>query len=402
MNTRLQVEHPVTEEITGLDLVEWQLRVAAGEALPLPQDKIKMAGHAIEVRLCAEDPAKGFLPSIGRIDAFALPMTEDVEGLRVEAGVTAGGSISPFYDSMIAKLIARGPRRADAVARLVKALELSLICGPRTNAAFLKALLTHPDVGANRMDTGLIGRDLTGLTSQRVDPAAIEEGVRCLIEDRVRQSAERRTGHSDVHAQFPAGTGFHADRTSVWDATDGFQIGEARTLRYTVSIDGENRTYRAGWPRAGALPLIIPVGDPDGCGLTSQTLGPAFIESVTVGDSGAPPAAGTTMVRQVVASDRRYVVSNLLQACLTWPTYDPSSVDEGGDGSAIRAPINGKVAKVFVAEGEAVEKGARIAVVEAMKMEHVLHAAKAGTVARISAREGQQVTQGTVIVSLAE
>ena len=402
MNTRLQVEHPVTEEITGLDLVEWQLRVAAGETLPLPQDKIKMAGHAIEVRLCAEDPAKGFLPSIGRIDAFAMPLAEDVEGLRVEAGVTAGGSISPFYDSMIAKLITHGPRRGDAVSRLVKALELSLICGPRTNAAFLKALLEHPDVGAGRMDTGLIGRDIAALTSQRIDVAAIEEGVRCLIEDRVRQSAERRTGQGDVHAQFPAGTGFHDARTSVWDATDAFQIGEARALRYTIAVDGENRTFRAGWPRAGALPAIVPEFDSNGCGVTSQTLGPAYIEGVSTADGGVTPGTGAMAIRQVVAGDRRYVVSNLLQACLEWPTYDPSSVDDGGDGSAIRAPINGKVAKVFGAEGEAVEKGARVAVVEAMKMEHVLHAAKAGVVGKIAAREGQQVTQGTVIILFAE
>jgi 3-methylcrotonyl-CoA carboxylase alpha subunit len=169
-----------------------------------------------------------------------------------------------------------------------------------------------------------------------------------------------------------------------------------------VSIDGENRNFRAGWLRAGALPPIIPALDPDGFGHTSQVLGPAYVERVTATDGSSPPLAGPGIVRQVVAGDRRYVVSNLLQACLSWPTYDPSSVDGGADGSAIRAPINGKVARVFVAEGEAVEKGARIAVVEAMKMEHVLHAAKSGTIAKIAAREGQQVTQGTVIVILAD
>ena len=141
MNTRLQVEHPVTEAITGLDLVEWQLRVACGEPLPLGQDEIAMSGHAVEARLCAEDPANGFLPSIGPIVRFDPP---GGEGIRVDSGVEQGSAISPYYDSMIAKLIAFGPDRPTAIARLAEALRTTLVAGPRTNAAFLHALLVHP------------------------------------------------------------------------------------------------------------------------------------------------------------------------------------------------------------------------------------------------------------------
>src|SRR5690606_32776547 len=147
MNTRLQVEHPVTEAITGLDLVEWQLRVAAGEPLPLAQEAIAMRGHAIEVRLCAEDPAQGFLPSIGRVVAFSLP---DSAGVRLETAIRAGDVISPFYDSMIAKLITHRATRDAAADAMIAALKQLIVAGPRVNAAFLRALLEHPDVRALR------------------------------------------------------------------------------------------------------------------------------------------------------------------------------------------------------------------------------------------------------------
>src|SRR5690606_7785034 len=160
MNTRLQVEHPVTEEITGLDLVEWQLRVASGAPLPLEQDQITISGHAIEARLCAEDAARGFLPAIGRIVAFETPA---VDGLRVDAGVEAGSEVSSYYDSMIAKLIGSGPDRATALARLIEALEQTTVAGVKTNAAFLHELLVHPAFRNGEMDTGFIGRDLASL-----------------------------------------------------------------------------------------------------------------------------------------------------------------------------------------------------------------------------------------------
>ena len=181
MNTRLQVEHPVTEAITGLDLVEWQLRVASGEKLPLDQAQIKMSGHAIEARLNAEDPASGFLPSMGPIVVFETPSQD---GLRVDSGVAAGSVISPFYDSMIAKLIAHGADRPQAIARLAQGLEETVVAGPKTNAAFLHALITHPAFRRGEMDTGLIGRELSALAPARFDARAVSAGVvRMLVGD---------------------------------------------------------------------------------------------------------------------------------------------------------------------------------------------------------------------------
>jgi 3-methylcrotonyl-CoA carboxylase alpha subunit len=160
MNTRLQVEHPVTEAITGLDLVEWQLRIASGEKLPLTQGQIRMSGHAIEARLNAEDPAKGFMPSTGRILQF---QTKALTGLRVDSGVHEGSVISPFYDSMLAKLIASGSDRNEAIGVLCRALTSAVIAGPKTNAAFLHALITHPVFEQAEMDTGFIARELDHL-----------------------------------------------------------------------------------------------------------------------------------------------------------------------------------------------------------------------------------------------
>src|SRR5262245_8504582 len=168
MNTRLQVEHPVTEAITGLDLVEWQLRVASGERLPRRQEEIAILGHAIEARLCAEDPGNGFLPSTGPIAAFETPQ---LEGLRVDAGVETGSVITPHYDSLIAKLIASGKDRDTAIARLTQALEATLVAGPKTNTHFLHALISDPSFQSATLDTGLIGAELARLTRSAPMPA---------------------------------------------------------------------------------------------------------------------------------------------------------------------------------------------------------------------------------------
>jgi 3-methylcrotonyl-CoA carboxylase alpha subunit len=172
MNTRLQVEHPVTEEVTGQDLVEWQLRVASGEKLPKKQDELSIAGHAIEARLYAEDPAKGFLPSVGRLDHFEF----GVEG-RIETGVEEGDAISPFYDPMIAKLIARSDTRAEAIAELAAILDSVEVWPVRTNAGFLFNAVLHPDFGAARIDTGFIERNLDELVPDPVPDTAIWRGA---------------------------------------------------------------------------------------------------------------------------------------------------------------------------------------------------------------------------------
>jgi 3-methylcrotonyl-CoA carboxylase alpha subunit len=360
MNTRLQVEHPVTESITGLDLVEWQLRIAAGERLPLAQAHIAMSGHAIEARLNAEDPANDFLPSTGPIVRLRLAQGE---GLRNDAGVEQGSVISPFYDSMIAKLIAHGPDRAAAIARLACGLEQTLVAGPKTNAAFLHALVTHKAFGRGEVDTGLIGRELARLAPAHFDARAIGIGVARMLKGAANAGP-------NVHA-------LAGDAASPWSAQDAFQLGGARRERRTVLVDGAPTKVEIAWTADG--PAVSVLGEPQ----SAVAEPPPMVTAV--GDS--PPV---------------YVLSRMRQAVLTWPTYAVGAGDQAGDGRAVHAPIIGRLAKVFVRQGDTVAKGDRVAVVEAMKMEHVLHAPRAGRIAKLAAREGDQLAEGALIAVLAE
>ena len=353
MNTRLQVEHPVTEAITGLDLVEWQLRIAAGEPLPLAQDAIAMRGHAIEVRLCAEDPAQGFLPSIGRVAAFAVPGDADV---RLETAVRAGDVISPFYDSMIAKLITHGANRDEAADQMVAVLKQLVVAGPRINASFLRALLENPDVRALRMDTGLIARDIASLARSHIGTSEILSGVAHLLAPVIESAAT----------------------ADPWRASDGFQLGAPRTFTVPLVVNGEPKSFVATWPRGESVPHVALAG----------------AES-----TGSEPRQPTACV---AVPDGLYAVFEGEQVEVRWPTYDADDIDDGHAGDVVRAPINGKVARVFVKGGDAVAKGDRLAVVEAMKMEHVLAAARDGVIASVAVGEGQQVNQGALIVSLEE
>ena len=360
MNTRLQVEHPVTEAITGLDLVEWQLRVACGEPLPLAQSRIEMSGHAIEARLNAEDPAEGFLPSTGGIVAFDTPAQE---GLRVDSGVEQGSIISPFYDSMIAKLIAHGPDRAVAITRLASALEETVVAGPKTNAAFLHALATHAAFRAGEMDTGLIARELSTLAPASFDAKAAAFGVMHLL------------WHAHDDAELARSNAL-SERYSPWSAQDAFALGGPRRQQLTVLADGAPIKVEVVWGAEGP--------------------------NVTVrGDHAAPPWPRRS-IRVVGESDPLYVLHDMRQTQLAWPSFDAAAGEDAADGNAVRAPIIGRVAKVFVAQGDTVAKGDRVAVVEAMKMEHVLHAPRAGRIDRLAAKEGDQVTLGALIASLGD
>jgi 3-methylcrotonyl-CoA carboxylase alpha subunit len=360
MNTRLQVEHPVTEAITGLDLVEWQLRVASGERLPLTQGEIEMAGHAIEARLNAEDPARGFLPATGTIVEFETPQ---IEGLRVDAGVERGSAISPFYDSMIAKLIASGADRETAAARLAGALEDTVVAGPKTNAAFLHALISHPDFAAGRMDTGLIGRELERLAPKALNPRAIAFGVAHML----------WSHHDDLEA---SRQDFARERYSPWSAQDAFGLSGPRRQEMAVLVDGAPTKVAVSWGAAG--PTVSVVGTEMGAAAEPRTL------------------------RVIGDANPLYVICDMVQAELRWPTFEGGAIDAVGDGGSIRAPIIGRVAKIFVEVGDAVAKGDRIAVVEAMKMEHVLHAARDGVIAKLAVKEGDQVSEGALIAALAE
>ena len=224
MNTRLQVEHPVTEAVTGLDLVEWQFRIAAGEKLPLSQAQVPLNGHAVEARLYAEDPERGFLPSTGKLLALQFPQGE---GLRIDTGVEAGSEVTPFYDPMIAKLIAHGKSRDEALDRLADALDKTVVVGPRSNAGFLAALCRAEGFRKGDFDTGFIDRHLAelGAVPQGLDRAAAALGAQTLIErERARIAAAREPD----------------EPPSPWDGGDAFQLSGARRLALPILAEGES------------------------------------------------------------------------------------------------------------------------------------------------------------------
>ncbi|MCP8939888.1 carbamoyl-phosphate synthase subunit L [Alsobacter sp. SYSU M60028] len=359
MNTRLQVEHPVTEAITGLDLVEWQFRVAAGEKLPLAQQELAVHGHAVEARLYAEDPERGFLPSTGRLWALRFP---EAEGVRVDTGVAEGDVVTPYYDPMIAKVIAHAPSRLAALDLLAQALEETVVAGPRTNVGFLKALCDAHGFRAGEFDTGFIDRnmDALGAAPRGPDLAAAAAGALALVRERqegVREAARAAGG---------SGQG-------PWDVADAFQLSGPRRTGLPIVVEGERIEAALGWDAAG------PMLDVPGAELTGQ----ADFTLVTTDDGIIALASGRqTHVR----------------------LHDPLGValDEGDSGGVVKSPMHGKVVAIFVVEGEAVEKGQRVAIVEAMKMEHALVAPRAGVVAEVLAEAGQQVAEGARLAVIGE
>ncbi|MFL4969119.1 MAG: acetyl/propionyl/methylcrotonyl-CoA carboxylase subunit alpha [Xanthobacteraceae bacterium] len=355
MNTRLQVEHPVTEAITGLDLVEWQFRVAAGERLPLAQDQVPLVGHAVEARLYAEDPEHGFLPSAGRLVALDFPAAD---GVRIDTGVAAGADVRPFYDPMIAKLIAHGATREQALDRLGVALDRTVAAGPRTNLRFLAALVRAAEFRRGRFDTDFIDRNLAalGAVPQPFDRAAAAAGAARLI----AREAERIAARSE-------------DARSPWDLGDSFQLSGSRSVSIPVRVDGESAlaqvTYRPGDAVGGAAKAEVSV---DGVDVAADALA-----------IDAPGAA------YVWRAGRQTVVR------LKDVEIDVEHLD--GDG-LVRAPMHGKLLAVLVEPGAAVNKGQRVAVVEAMKMEHSLIAPIAGRVGEIAATAGNQIAEGAKIM----
>ncbi len=356
MNTRLQVEHPVTEATTGLDLVEWQFRIAAGEALPLTQNAVPLVGHAVEARLYAEDPDNGFLPSSGRIAMLELPKGE---GIRVDTGFEAGDVVPSDYDPMIAKVIARAPTREAALARLAAALGETIVVGPRVNTPLLKALVEHPDFRAGRFDTGFIPRHYDELL--RFDAAAatqaVAHGVIALI------ASER------ARVDAPADTQEWQD---PWSANDGFSLGPPRVMALDVAVDGEpfqvNVTWGAGGPRVS-------------------------IGGAAVGETSSPPD------RVITVPDGVVVISNGRQHRVALIRHDTLDVAASGDGTVV-APMNGKIVAVLVTPGQQVKKGARLAVMEAMKMEHSLTAPIDGMVTEVIAEVGAQAVEGAPLVRI--
>jgi 3-methylcrotonyl-CoA carboxylase alpha subunit len=354
MNTRLQVEHPVTEAVTGQDLVEWQFRVAAGEPLPLTQDEVPLRGHAVEARLYAEDPERGFLPSTGTLAALDFFQGD---GIRVDTGVEAGGEVSPYYDPMIAKIIAHAPSREKALDRLADALDRTLVAGPRTNLVFLSALCRAWDFRAGDFDTGFIDRNLDalGAVPQKPDPAVIAAGASHLLKRAGERVAARR------EPDMPA---------SPWDAADGFQLSGRRETAVAVVADGHSTNVRVNY----------------------GSLGP----SVHMDGSPADPAA------QVIENDRGvFVLRRGRQTAVQLANFDNIDAEHrDGDGTLV-APMHGKVLALLVGKGDIVTKGQRVAVVEAMKMEHALLAPGDGVVTEVAATVGAQVAEGAKLLSIA-
>jgi 3-methylcrotonyl-CoA carboxylase alpha subunit len=352
MNTRLQVEHPVTEAITGQDLVEWQLRVAAGEPLPLRQEELAIRGHAVEARLYAEDPGRGFLPAIGRLTHLSFP-----DDVRADSGVRAGDAISPYYDPMVAKLIARGPTRAVALARLGRALDATRVAGCTTNLGFLARLVRQPDFVAGRLDTGLIERDLVALTA----PAPARPEV-------LAAAALAAGGLIDGGGPM---TGF-----SLW-----------APLRRAVRLEGAEGERVVQVEALGPRAFRID-------GHAVEVLGHA------AGEAELALGGRASRLGVAVAGEAITVFDGAEAYVFRVP--DPlavgAEVQAGGD--EVRAPMPGLVKGLAARPGARVARGDVLVVLEAMKMEHALTAPRDGVIAEVAVAEGAQVTDGTLILAL--
>jgi 3-methylcrotonyl-CoA carboxylase alpha subunit len=365
MNTRLQVEHPVTEMITGEDLVAWQLHVASGGTLPKTQDQLSFKGWAFEARLYAEDAPKGFLPAIGTLEHLALP--ED--GARVDSGVRSGDDITPFYDPMIAKVIVHGPTREAALGRLLSSLEATEVAGCVTNAGFLAALCRHEGFSIGEVDTGLIDRDLQDLIEEPEIPA-----------DAIALAALTALGltkHANGNDPFETLAGWR-----IWSASRQFALLEFGGEKSDVEV------HALGNQRF-AVHLATGVRE---------------YELVNVAENALIFDCEGHRARAVVVKGNKALTVFLGGNAFPINLPDMLSADDeaSGAGDQLIAPMPGLVKVLSVKAGEAVTKDQPLIILEAMKMEHTLKAPRDGVVGEVLAQEGEQVTDGTVLLALAE
>jgi 3-methylcrotonyl-CoA carboxylase alpha subunit len=372
MNTRLQVEHAVTEAITGQDLVEWQLRVAAGEKLPLGQDELRLDGHAIEARIYAEDPARDFAPSIGRIHHLRTPAEAD--GIRIDTGIREGDAVSIHYDPMIAKLIAWAPDRVEAAARLGRALAATEIAGPATNLALLRSIATHPAFRAGKLDTGFIARHAETLLAPRAAAprqAFAGAAARLLLDEAARPAADP----ADPHSPWNTATAWRLNGDGYQDVTllDGETV---HTLRVHLRGDGSFRLDHAQ----------------ESTDVIARDLGDGRL---------ALRLDGTTATLRVL---RRQDIVSVFQH---GAAHDLRLVDLGAAiGAAgpvagrVVAPMPGRVLDVLVSPGQGVARGAVLLVLEAMKVQMRIPAPVDGTVTAILCATGDLVEDGAELVCL--
>ncbi|MCY4745195.1 acetyl/propionyl/methylcrotonyl-CoA carboxylase subunit alpha [Pelomonas sp. UHG3] len=370
MNTRLQVEHPVTEAITGQDLVEWQLRVAAGQPLPLKQSELRMHGHAIEARICAENPDGGFLPATGSLDVARWPDHVAFErgNTRIDAGVREGDAISPFYDSMIAKLIVWGEDRAQALARLDAALRDTHIVGLHTNVAFLRRCAATASFSGADLDTGLIEREKAVLFDQpglplRVSAAAVV--AHTLAVEAATQGAD------------------------PWSARDGFRLFGAATRRFDLAAGDTHHEVLLARHHRGGMTLTV--------------AGEAIDFAVQSSDAETHELfLGTDRIRvkTYAQGERVAVFAANGSAVLTEVDVIAHAGEGGTEGGRLTAPMPGKLIAFLAQAGDTVTKGQPLAVMEAMKMEHTISSPRDGTVAELLFAVGDQVSDGAELLKL--
>jgi 3-methylcrotonyl-CoA carboxylase alpha subunit len=376
MNTRLQVEHPVTEAVTGLDLVEWQFRVAAGERLPLRQDEIALSGHAIEVRLYAENPARGFLPATGTLHRLHLPRGGSI---RVDTGVRSGDTVTPFYDPMIAKIIACGEDRAAARLRLGRALADTAVLGVATNLGFLARIVADPDFASAALDTGFIERRREVLLASAGPPPAFARAAATL--DRLLSCPGHRSD--------PEGVAGAAD---PWSRRDGWRLNLASAPNDALFRCGETE-YAVAATAIGPDYWRLAISGQ--CYEARGERGPDGILAVVLDG-----------VRRIVRVLDGGGVTAVFSEGESWvlEAIDPLAPPEGTDSAAGRltAPMPGRVVQVLVAAGDTVQRGQPLMVVEAMKMEHTIAAPRDGSVAAVHFAPGDLVEEGVELIALAD
>ena len=356
MNTRLQVEHPITELITGQDLVAWQIRIARGEALPLTQAQIPLNGHAIEVRLYAEDPDNDFLPATGTLNLYREPAAG--EGRRVDSGIEEGDSISPFYDPMIGKLIAWGENREEARQRLLSMLAETRISGVRTNLAFLSRILAHPAFAAAELDTDFIPRHEQDLF---VTPSELPSEFWQLAGKAWALTQADRVRHDDP--------------TSPWATASGWR--SAQPQRYVLNLQTGEQQQK----------VVVTDAELANASITGDQL--------VLEQAGIRQRFPALRVNHTLYLEWRGELHAITEVDFIAQAA-AGSQQQGG----LTAPMNGSIVRVLVEPGQAVEEGATLVVLEAMKMEHSIRAPHAGTVQNIFCAEGDMVTDGMVLVEL--
>jgi 3-methylcrotonyl-CoA carboxylase alpha subunit len=368
MNTRLQVEHPVTEAVTGLDLVEWQLRVAAGEPLPLEQDRIAQCGHAIEARLYSEDPRRGFLPATGRIERFAFP-PEDA-GWRVDRGVEDGDSVTVHYDPMIAKVIASGSDRDAAIGHMRQCLARTAVFGPATNLDLLRRIVAHPDFAAGAMDTGYLDRHLDTVLGAGDAPG--EAALVAAADFALRSLRSRADDALAPGSPWGSGDAWRLGglgQVTLGLATPQFLRLRARRRGERIELSGESFEARARVAHGEHDTVSIDTGS----GARELTL---------------------------VAHGRRIVVTDGQTHEIDW--VDPWPFESTADDldSHPASPLPGRVVEVHVTAGQSVGAGEALAVVEGMKMQHTVRAGRAGVVTRINVSAGDQVEAEAILCDI--